>query len=360
PISIGVGGLHTENHVIGGSEQAGGNARHQQDGGSGHQNAQRARTPTRRHGRTVSGPNGITQAGSERAAPDRPGGASGPRPLPQQQARRLFQRARCSEGEQQENSAVYLERQAQENAARPDGGYGQHAPRHGRRGAREQNAAAGHGQQETEGGIGVEVPAQFAAAVEHQEGHQVAGRRAHQREQRQSGRYAGVVAGELQSAADADEECQRALRGLEPGEGEAAQQGAHDGAGEINAEQRHLRAEQGRMRDRRIAFRQPMLEGHQPGGEQHRQIGGGGGQPALAQPVIQAGGDFHGQGDGQKHEREGQDIQGRPQEGGDGTESGQRGEGGHDQQVLAPGYREAEQGKRQQESPRRPGGDGVQ
>ena len=105
-------------------------------------------------------------------------------------------------------------------------------------------------------------------------------------------------------------EGQRALRGLERGEGEAAEQGAHDGAGEIDRQQRHLRGRAASVRDRRIAFREPARVGDQPGGEQDGEVGGGGGEPALAEPVVEAGGDFDGRGDGQEDEGERQDVVG--------------------------------------------------
>jgi hypothetical protein len=45
--------------------------------------------------------------------------------------------------------------------------------------------------------------------------------------------------------------------------------------------------------------------GDQPGGEQDGEIGGSGGQPALAEPVVEAGGGFDGGGGGEEDEVKG-------------------------------------------------------
>jgi len=42
-----------------------------------------------------------------------------------------------------------------------------------------------------------------------------------------------------------------------------------------------------------------------------------------------------------------------------GAEAGERGDGGDDEQILAPGDRQAEDGEEEEDGPGRPGGDGV-
>ena len=68
-------------------------------------------------------------------------------------------------------------------------------------------------------------------------------------------------------------------------------------------------------------------------------------QPALAQPVVQAGGRFHRRGDGQKYKGEGQHVVRGDQQRAGRAQAGQGGDGGNNQQVLAPGDRQAEQGE---------------
>ena len=206
----------------------------------------------------------------------------------------------------------------------------------------------------------MEVAAVRAAPVEHEERHQVTGGRADQGRMASAGATRASALVSCRPPPTLISEGQRALRGFEAGEGEAAQQGAHDGAGKIDGQQRDLRAEQGRMRNRRVAFGHAALVGDQPGGQQHGEIGGGGGEPALAEPVIQAGGDFHGGRDGEEHEGEGQGIVRGEEQRRAGAESGERGEGGDDQQVLAPGDGEAEDGEGEQQRSGGPGGDGVE
>ena len=153
------------------------------------------------------------------------------------------------------------------------------------------------------------------------------------------------LAGQPQAAAHADEEGGGALRRLKPGEVEAAEQRSHDGAGQIDRQQRHLHAQQPAVRNGGVALRQSVLAGDQPGGQQHRQIGRQGRQPALAQPMFQAGGGFHGGGDGQKHQGEGQHVVGGHQQAGGCAQARQGDDGGHGQQVLAPRYGQAEKGE---------------
>src|ERR1035438_10735406 len=103
------------------------------------------------------------------------------------------------------------------------------------------------------------------------------------------------------------------------------------------------------MRNGRVTLRQAAFIGHQPGGQQNRQVGGGGAQPALAQPVVEAGGSFDAGGHGEEQERERQDVMSGQQERGGGSQGRQRGECGDDQQALAPGNRHAESRKDQQD-----------
>src|SRR5437870_1045050 len=58
------------------------------------------------------------------------------------------------------------------------------------------------------------------------------------------------------------------------------------------------------MRDRDVPFGKAPLVGHKPCGKEHGEIGGSGGQPSLAQPVIQACGDLDGGSDGEEYIRE--------------------------------------------------------
>src|ERR1019366_7943870 len=164
---------------------------------------------------------------------------------------------------------------------------------------------------------------------------QVAGGRAQQH-------YRGHHRRHLQTAAEADGESHGALSGFKAGEREAAKQRPYDGAGKVNGEQGHLRGEQPGMRNRRVTWGQAAFIGHQPGGQQNRQVGGGGAQPALAQPVVAAGGSFNGGGHGEEQERDGQNVVSGQQECGGGSQGRQRGECGDDQQALAPGNRHAE------------------
>src|ERR1039458_459182 len=108
------------------------------------------------------------------------------------------------------------------------------------------------------------------------------------------------------------------------------------------------------MRNGRVTLGQAAFIGDQPGGQQNRQIGGGGAQPALAQRVAEAGGSFDGGGQGQEQEGERQDVVSGQQERGGGSQSRQRGECGDDQQALAPGNRHAESREGQQDGRGRP------
>ena len=72
------------------------------------------------------------------------------------------------------------------------------------------------------------------------------------------------------------------------------------------------------------------------------EVGGGGGEPALGEPVIEAGGDLDGRGDGEEDEGERDDVVGGDEQRGGGAEPGEGRDGGDDQQVLAPGDGESE------------------
>ena len=76
--------------------------------------------------------------------------------------------------------------------------------------------------------------------------------------------------------------------------------------------------------------------------------------------MFQAGRYFHRGGDGQKDQREGHDVVGGDQQSGGRPQAGQGDDGGHDQQVLAPGHGQAEEDEQDQQRGGGPGGDGVE
>ena len=114
------------------------------------------------------------------------------------------------------------------------------------------------------------------------------------------------------------------------------------------------------VRDRRVAFGKAARVGDQPGREEDGEVRGGGGEPALGEPVIEAGGEFDGRGGGEKDASEGDDVVGGDEERGGGGETGEGGDGRDDQQVFAPGDGESEDGEGEEDEGGGPRREGVE
>jgi hypothetical protein len=72
---------------------------------------------------------------------------------------------------------------------------------------------------------------------------QVARRGERQCEDSKRGCHTGILVGQAEAAAEAGQKDENALSGLESAKSEASKQGEDNGAGKIDGEQRHLRAE---------------------------------------------------------------------------------------------------------------------
>src|ERR1035441_4319728 len=319
----------------------------------GNRNAENLHVPRRAVLKAVIRYQGIGGRGSRQAGPQGQLPLARPGCRAQQEAGHFLKRARSGQRQQQVDSAVHFKRKAAKGAARPNACDSQGRPDPGRSRAGKQDSAARQRQQDSEGGIGIKVAAGSALPLQQRKRRQVAGGRAHQHDR-------GHHRGHLQTAAEADGESHGALSGFKAGEREAAKQRPDDGAGKVNGEQGHLRGEQPGKRNGRVTLGQAAFIGDQPGGQQNRQIGGDGAQPALAQPVLEAGGSFDGGGHGEEQEREGQDVVSGQQERGGGSQDRQGGEGGDDQQVFAPGNRHAESREGQQNGRGGPGANHVE
>src|SRR5206468_2405953 len=103
-----------------------------------------------------------------------------------------------------------------------------------------------------------------------------------------------------------DQEGDGALGGFEPGELEVAQQGADHGAAQINGEQGELGGEKSGAGN---ASGAREVNNQDDGG-----VGGEGGEPALAEVVIEAGRDFDGRSDREQYEGEGHEVVGGDEE----------------------------------------------